>query len=125
MTRKIRITSGDISAEAELNENPTAQQVWDALPIDGRANMWGDEVYFAIPVQADSEADARAAMNVGELGYWPAGNAFCIFFGPTPASRDHTPMAASPVNILGRVVDDATVFRAVRSGDAVRIEAAD
>lgn len=123
MTRKIRITSGSASAEAELNDNPTAQQVWEALPITGRANTWGDEVYFTIPVKADSESDARADMAIGELGYWPAGSAFCIFFGPTPASTGSTPRAASPVNILGRVLADATVFKAVKSGDAVRIEA--
>jgi hypothetical protein len=123
MIRKIRITSGSVSAEAELNDNPTAQQVWEALPITGRANTWGDEVYFTIPVQADSESDARDDVAIGELGYWPAGSAFCIFFGPTPASTGSAPRAASPVNILGRVLADATVFKAVNAGDPVRIEA--
>jgi hypothetical protein len=123
MPRKITITSGSLRAEAELNDQPTAQAVWEALPITARANTWGDEVYFAIPVEADLEPDARAEVSVGELGYWPTGNAFCIFFGPTPASRGDTPVAASPVNILGRVLGDATAFRDVRSGDPVRIEA--
>ena len=123
MPRKITITSGSVRAEAELNDQPTAQAVWNALPITARASTWGDEVYFAIPVEADLEPDARAEVVVGELGYWPSGNAFCIFFGPTPASGGDTPVAASPVTILGRVLDDATVFRAVRSGDPVRIEA--
>jgi hypothetical protein len=123
MPRKITITSGGLRADAELNDQPTAQAIWDALPITARANTWGDEVYFAIPVEMDLEPDARAEVSVGELGYWPTGNAFCIFFGPTPASRGDTPVAASPVNILGRVLGDATAFRAVRSGDPVRIEA--
>ena len=118
----IQITSGNVSARAELNNSATARKVWAALPIEARAQTWGDEVYFSIPVQAAVEADARAAVAVGELGYWPTGSAFCIFFGPTPASSGDQPVAASPVNILGAVEGDATVFRAVKSGDVVRIE---
>jgi hypothetical protein len=122
---RIVISSGDVSLAAELNDGPTARQIWEALPIDGRANIWGEEVYFDIPVVADQEPDARAEVEVGELGYWPVGHAFCIFFGPTPASVDDRPRAASPVNILGRVLGDATQFRAVRSGDGVRLERAE
>ena len=112
-----------VRVEATLNDGPTAQLVWDALPITARASRWGDEVYFVIPVQTGSEPDARAEVKVGELGYWPTGDAFCIFFGPTPASTGNTPAAASPVNILGAINGDATVFKAVRSGDTIRIEA--
>jgi hypothetical protein len=122
--KSIRITAGDVSLPAALNEGPAAQAVWDALPFEGRANTWGDEIYFEIPVVADQEPDARAGVEVGELGYWPVGNAFCIFFGPTPASTDDRPRAYSPVNILGRVVGDATAFRAVRDGTPVQIERA-
>jgi hypothetical protein len=119
---RIVISSGDVSLPAELTDSPTARQIWEVLPIDGRANIWGDEVYFDIPVAADQEPDARAEVAAGELGYWPVGHAFCIFFGPTPASVDDRPRAASPVNILGRVLGDATQLRAVRSGDRVRLE---
>jgi hypothetical protein len=122
---KIAIRAGSVRAEAELNESATAQQVWEALPIDGRANTWGDEIYFEIPVTAEQAPDARAEVEVGELGYWPVGRAFCIFFGPTPASRGNEPRAYSPVNVLGRISGDATVFRSVRSGAAVRIERAE
>ena len=118
---KVTITAGDVSLPAELNDSPTAQAVWDALPIEGSANVWGDEIYFGIPVQAEQEPDARAVVEVGELGYWPPGSAFCIFFGPTPASTDERPRAASPVNILGRVSGDATSFRNVRGGTPVHI----
>jgi nucleoside 2-deoxyribosyltransferase len=123
MPKRIRISSGDVSVEAELSDQPTAHAVWEALPIEARAMTWGDEVYFDIPVEMGLEPNARAEMEVGELGYWPTGNAFCIFFGPTPASSGDAPVAASRVNILGRVTGDATVFRAVRYGDTVRIEA--
>jgi hypothetical protein len=119
--KQIWISAGSVILLAELNEGPTAGQIWAALPIEGRANVWGDEIYFDVPVVAAQEPDARADVAVGELGYWPVGHAFCIFFGPTPASVDDRPRAASPVNILGRVLGDATQFRAVRSGERVRI----
>ena len=112
---KIVITAGAIAMEAELNDSPTARKIWDALPIEGRANTWGDEIYFEIPVKAGQEPDAREEVAVGELGYWPVGHAFCIFFGPTPASTDERPRAYSPVNIVGRVAGDAAQFRAVKN----------
>jgi hypothetical protein len=124
MSKRISIMAGSVVLEAELNDGPTAKAIWKALPIMGQANTWGDEVYFTIPVQAAEEPDARADVDVGELGYWPVGNAFCVFFGPTPASDGSQPRAASPVNILGRVVGDATEFRQVTSGETVTLERA-
>jgi len=122
--RTIMIASGTFTMEAELNDGPTARQIWEALPIEGTANIWGDEIYFEIPVVAAQEADARAQVEVGELGYWPVGHAFCIFFGPTPVSTDERPRAYSPVNILGRVSGDATAFRSIRDGATVRLSRA-
>jgi hypothetical protein len=121
MAHRITITAGTVALEAELNDSPTAQRIWEALPITGRANIWGDEIYFEIPVKAEQEPDARADVEVGELGYWPVGSAFCVFFGPTPASADEKPRAASPVNIIGRVLGDATLFRQVSDGTAVTL----
>jgi len=122
---QITITAGGASLEAELNDSPAAQQIWEALPITGTAQTWGDEIYFEIPVMAGLEPDARAEVEVGELGYWPMGHAFCIFFGPTPSSVDERPRAYSPVNILGRVLGDATQFRVVQEGAEVRITRGD
>jgi hypothetical protein len=121
---KIVISAGTVSLQAELTDSLTAQRIWEALPIEGVANVWGDEIYFEIPVMVEQAPDARAEVEVGELGYWPVGQAFCIFFGPTPASTDERPRAYSPVNILGRVLGDATAFRSVRGGERVRIERA-
>ena len=123
--KTIQIRVGSLQVEAELNDSPTARKIWDALPIEGHANLWGDEIYFSIPVKAVSEQTAREDVDVGELGYWPPGNAFYIFFGPTPVSSGSQPRAASPVNILGRVSGDATQFRAVRNGEKVIISRAD
>jgi hypothetical protein len=121
--RKIRITAGRVSAEAVLNGSKTAEAVWEALPFHIPGETWGDEIYFGIPVKAKPE-DARAVVNLGDLGYWPPGSAFCIFFGPTPASRGDEIRPASPVNVLGRVLGDSTVFKSVRSGTTVRVERA-
>ena len=122
--RRIRIIAGKVSVEAILNDSPTATKIWEALPIDGRGSTWGDEIYFSIPVEAKQEKDAREIVAVGELGYWPPGSAFCIFFGRTPASTDEKPRAASAVNILGRIKGDASVFKTVPSGARVRLERA-
>jgi hypothetical protein len=119
---KITITAGNLSLPAELNDNPTAQQIAAALPIEGKANIWGDEIYFEIPVIADQEPDARPEVEVGELGYWPVGHAFCIFYGPTPVSTDEKPRAYSPVNIIGRVLGDATQFKGTPNGSTVKID---
>jgi hypothetical protein len=124
MGRKIKIEAGTVSAEAELNETETAGLIWDALPVEARANTWGDEVYFDIPVTTGLE-DAVEVVEVGDLGYWPQGPAFCIFFGPTPMSRGDEIRPASAVNVVGRVVGDATAFKAVSSGEPVKLSRAE
>lgn len=120
MPRTIRITAGNVTMDAMLNETATASEIWDALPITARANIWGDEIYFAIPVHRDEE-HAKATVGLGDLGYWPPGNAFCIFYGPTPMSRGDEIRPASPVNIVGKVVGDAKTFKQVSSGTKVTI----
>jgi hypothetical protein len=120
MPRTIRITAGNVTMDATLNETATASEIWDALPITARANIWGDEIYFAIPVHRDEE-NAKATVGLGDLGYWPPGNAFCIFYGPTPMSRGDEIRPASPVNIVGKVVGDAKALKQVSSGTKVTI----
>jgi hypothetical protein len=121
--RRIRITVGAITAEAVLNDSATASAVWNALPLSIAGQTWGDEIYFGIPVKAPAE-NARAVVELGDLAYWPPGSAFCIFYGPTPASRGDEIRPASPVNVFGRVLGDPTVFKPVRSGATVRVERA-
>ena len=88
--RKIRIVAGTLTMEAELNASRTATLIWNALPIEAPGEAWGDEIYFGIPVRAPEEKDAQALVENGAIAYWPPGNAFCIFFGPTPNSRNET-----------------------------------
>jgi hypothetical protein len=124
MGQAIRIKVGQLTVDAELNDSPTAAAIAAALPIKGKGNLWGDEIYFRIPVKQPEAADAQAEVEVGQLGYWPPGQAFCIFFGPTPASTDDRPRAASPVNPIGRVLGDAKQFQSARDGAVVIIEKA-
>jgi hypothetical protein len=124
MSKAIKITAGQVQVEAELNDKPTAKAVAEKLPIKGTANRWGGEIYFAILVTAGLEEDSREVLEAGELGYWPTGKAFCIFFGPTPASQGDEIRAASDVNILGRVKGDLARLWDVPDGADVTIEAA-
>ena len=124
-SRVICITAGAISATAQLNASKTATAIWDALPIEAKAETWGDEIYFSIGIGiAIAPESPRATVDMGDLGYWPPGKAFCIFFGPTPASQGDEIRPASPVNVLGRVDGEATVFKKVRAGTRVHIERA-
>ena len=122
--RRIKITSGDVSAIGVLEDNATADAIWEALPISARGNTWGDEIYFGIPVHAEEADDADDVVEMGALAYWPPGNAFCIFFGKTPASRADEIRAASAVNRLGKIDGDPTVFKQVAGGATIVIEKA-
>jgi len=124
MGKKIRILVSDLKIEAELNESKTAQLIWEALPIEAKANTWGEEIYFGIPIKTGIEEGAREVVSMGELGYWPTGHAFCIFFGPTPASKGDEIRAASAVNVIGKVSSDPKIFRKARDGEKVVLEKA-
>ena len=122
MAREIMIVVDPLKVRAQLNDSITAELIWENLPIEGSANTWGDEIYFSIPVKADLGGGAREEMEIGELGYWPPGEAFCIFFGPTPMSTGEEIRAASPVNPIGKIIGDPAVFKGVKTGATVRIE---
>jgi hypothetical protein len=120
-TGKIMITVEDLKMYAELNNSETTKKIWEALPIEANVQTWGDEIYFSIPVNIGLE-NAKAVVSEGDLGYWPPGNAFCIFFGPTAASHGEEIRPASPVNVFGKIIGDPKVFKKVRSGAKIIIE---
>ena len=120
--KKIMIKSGHVILHAVLNDSPTSEMIYSALPIEGKVNLWGDEIYFSIPVLAGLEPEAREEMNAGELGYWPTGQAFCIFYGPTPASNGEKPVAASAVNVLGNLTGDFEGVHEIPYGAKITIE---
>lgn len=121
---KIKINIGNLSMDAHLDDTPTAQQVAEALPLSTSFNTWGDEIYFSIPVDAPLDETAREVVELGDLGYWPTGKAFCIFFGPTPMSRPGKIVPASAVNIIGRVVGDPLLLKGVMHERLVSLEKA-
>lgn len=122
MAKKIRITAGSIVVDAELNDTKTASAVWDSLPIQANGNTWGDEIYFKIPVESELE-DGQEVVELGDLGYWPPGQAFCLFYGLTPASQSDEIRPASAVTVIGKISGDTSPLKGVASGSPVIIEA--
>jgi len=122
MAQRITICISETSYQAELNDTVTARAICDALPIQAQAQRWGGEIYFAIPVACDLEGDIRDVLDAGELGYWPAGSAFCIFFGPTPMSEDNEIRAASNVNVVGKVLGDLSSLWDVQNGEQISVK---
>ena len=108
--------------DAELNDSDSAKAIFYALPVSASCNLWGEEIYFDIPVDEPLSPDATEKVHVGDLGYWPPGQAFCIFFGRTPASTGDEPQAASPVNVVGKVIGDVSMLTDVQHGSTIRIE---
>ena len=123
--RRIRVRAGAVTVTAALNDSTTADAVWDALPITGRVQTWGDEIYFSIPVEVAEAADARATVERGAVAYWPPGGALCLFWGPTPMSRGNEIRPASPVNVLGAIDGDPAVLARVEDGTEIAVEPAD
>ncbi len=120
--KEIRIILGNLVLNAQLNDSPTAQEVWEALPFETSFNTWGDEIYFSIPVEMDLESDAQEVVQSGDLGYWPSGNAFCIFFGPTPMSDEGEIRPASAVNVIGKVISDEERLKEKLSEQLIGVE---
>ncbi len=119
--QKIQIALEGKTLTATLFDTPTAGGILKILPVQGRVEVWGEEIYFSIPVKMDLEENAREEVDVGDLGYWPQGPAFCIFFGPTPASTSDRPRAYSPVNVFGTMDQDVRVLKEVQSGAFIRV----
>jgi hypothetical protein len=121
MVKRIRIKASLIAAVAELNDTKTAQAIWEVLPVKGQASLWGDEIYFSVPVSTGLEK-GQEVVKAGDLGYWPPGSAFCIFFGPTPVSHGDEIRPASAVTVFGRVTSDPSLFRQVTLGAEISVE---
>ncbi|MDP6345950.1 MAG: cyclophilin-like fold protein [Alphaproteobacteria bacterium] len=123
--RKLTMTIGAVVIRAELFDTPTAEAIHAALPFQAVASTWGEEVYFAVPVDMPREADAREVVEAGELAFWVEGSSIAIGFGPTPISRGDEIRLAAPTNIWGRALDDVGRLAAVREGDAINLAALD
>lgn len=106
-----------------LREDRTAtlDRLLQSVPFDAVCERWGDEVYFSVPFHSELEREARAEMEVGEVAFWPDGDALAMFFGKTPSSTGEKPRAYSPCNIVGAIEGDVSGLRTVRSGTRVRV----
>jgi len=122
---RIKISIGNITLYAKLNNSPTAKKIWDILPLRASFNTWGDEIYFSVPVEAQLDETAKEEVKVGQLGYWPQGKAFCIFFGPTPISEEGKIIPASAVNIIGEIEGDPTCLKDVVNEKEIILEKAE
>ena len=124
MGKKIAIKSGQVQVEAELNDTKTAEAIWQALPIESHVNTWGEEIYFSIPIKMKLE-NGQEIVQKGDLGYWPPGSAFCVFWGQTPVSRSGEIRPASSVTVFGRVTSGTSVLKSVPSGSSIKISRMD
>lgn len=122
MSSKVLITVGNVTLRAEFGETACARAILAALPLQAGFNTWGDEFYFEVPVRMGLDETATTSVAVGDIGYWPRGNALAIFFGPTPMSTTTEPVPASEVNIVGKVLDDATRLRAVAGAGTIKVQ---
>ena len=122
MNKKIEISFNGITIEAILNATITAQKILEILPIRSEINLWGNEIYFEIPVEADIE-NGQVIMDIGNIAFWPPGNALCIFFGPTPASKDSRPRATSAVTVIGKITEEISIskIKKIKPTDCIEI----
>ncbi len=120
--RRIRISVGGIQLEAELKQTRTAGEVFAALPIEAPINTWGEEFYFKLPGVKDHRETATNQLKVGDVAFWGAGQVLAIFFGRTPMSMGPDPVPADRVNVIGRIVGDATAFKRVMEAPTIRVE---
>tara|TARA_B100001964_G_C14040147_1_gene512275 strand:+ start:336 stop:719 length:384 start_codon:yes stop_codon:yes gene_type:complete len=120
--RQIEISTGNLTLTATLNELETANQLWESLPITGRVQIWGDEIYFSIPVNVEEELDSQETVRAGTVAYWPPGSALCLFWGPTPVSAPGEIRPASAVNVVGILDNDPTLLAQVPSEAEIIVE---
>ena len=120
--KKILIQTDDITLNAILFDTSTANKIFNQLPITSLGNRWGDEIYFSINISDELKDESTDLFNVGDLAFWPPGNAFCIFWGPTPASKKNEIRSASPANLIGQIIDNPLELSSVPSGEEIIIK---
>jgi len=121
MEKKIQIVIEDSVFEAVLNDSSAAEHLWNRLPLEIFMSRWGEEYYGDCGMSLELDKSAREIMEVGEVAFWPPGNALCFFFGPTPVSTDSRPKAASDVIPLGNITGDIGLLKTFGSSVKVSV----
>jgi hypothetical protein len=119
---QVKIVVNDMVLQAEMFDTACAKAISEKLPVEAVLNVWGDEFYFEIPVTSSLDETATRIVKVGDIGYWPPGPALAIFFGPTPLSSSADPVPASEVNIVGKIIGDATLLRKAKGASTIKLE---
>lgn len=123
MPTQVKIIVGNMTLKAELFDTACAKAIAKKLPIEARPEEWGDEFYFEIPVTMSLDETATTKVKIGDIGYWPPGSAMAIFFGTTPMSTGSDPVPASAVNLVGKIIDDATLVKKAKGASKISIAA--
>ncbi|MBI4194906.1 MAG: hypothetical protein HY526_07500 [Betaproteobacteria bacterium] len=119
---RIRITWRTGEAIADLRDTPASRKLVAALPCEAAANVWGDEVYFSVPLKVPLESDAQQVVDPGTVCFWVEGRSLALPFGPTPISKGDECRLVSKCNVLGRIEGDPRLLKTVREGDTIRVE---
>ncbi|MCM8805612.1 MAG: cyclophilin-like fold protein [Candidatus Omnitrophica bacterium] len=120
--KKILFKIGSKEICGKLNDTNTANTIYSNLPLKGKVNLWGKEIYFYVPVQVPLE-DGKDVVNIGDIAYWPDGPAICIFFGPTPVSTKNEIKPYSKVSLIGKIDDTfLKVLYNIESGEEIVME---
>ena len=110
-----------LSIEGELNDSPTSKALINSLPMEGISQIWGDEIYFSTSISKENDEWAKEPVDLGDIAFWPPGNAICLFFGPTPVSSGDEIRPASPTNVMGKIIGDLEELKTINSGDNVKV----
>tara|TARA_B100001996_G_scaffold191737_1_gene146743 strand:- start:21878 stop:22249 length:372 start_codon:yes stop_codon:yes gene_type:complete len=119
--KEIIFDFGELKMTAELNDSPTSNALYDQLPIEGISQVWGDEIYFSTNIAIENDEWAKETVDLGDIAFWPPGNAVCLFFGPTPMSSPGEIRPASPTNIMGKLSGDLNLLKSVSGGTEVKV----
>ena len=121
MLQKIQINLSNITFYGYLEINDFTKKIMSKFPLESDIQFWGDEIYFPISIYGNSIDNLKEVVSKGDIAYWPPGNAFCIFWGPTPMSVEDEIRPASPVKVIGYMDSDSSDFSQFNNGEKINI----
>ncbi len=119
MTQTFSLETDSETVRISLTEE-AARELEPVLPLNSRVSTWGDEIYFAVPIELTS-GETTMDLHVGDVAFWPEGRALCLFFGPTPLSEGDEPRPADDVVRIGTIESDPSNLRTIEAGESVTL----